>query len=238
MNQESIDESKLCIFCGKDESAGEMNVEHFVPRALWDKERPTSTKTAPAHVTCNKSFSDDNDYFRDVLVFEECENPHPEVVKLRNGTMKRKMEKRFGTIVKELKDLKERPVLTQSGIYLGTQPTFVIDTERMNRVLSNVVRGCFWQAAKRPFDPTTIIQVHDEKRMRHPALQAVIQGLPGDWNSFGDDVFGCRYRSCPELHEDFFVCLMVFYKRRHYLGVTAPKEVRDRISNEEGLPRI
>lgn len=44
-------------------------------------------------------------------------------------------------------------------MYLGHRPTFVIDTERMNRVVANVVRGCFWQSAKRPFDPTTIVQV-------------------------------------------------------------------------------
>lgn len=70
--------------------------------------------------------------------------------------------------------------------------------------------------------------------MREPVFQSLISGLPNDWSSFGYDVFGCRYRPCPELHRDFFVCLMVFYKWKPYLGITAPKEIRDKM----GMPRI
>src|SRR5438128_12449953 len=57
-----------CMFCGGDESLGLMNKEHFVPRALWAGKRPPGTITVPAHLSCNQSFSDDNDYFRTFLV--------------------------------------------------------------------------------------------------------------------------------------------------------------------------
>jgi hypothetical protein len=56
--------SNLCMFCGKDETFGPMNMEHFVPRGLWAGPRPSGTKTCPAHVECNKRFAEDSDYFR------------------------------------------------------------------------------------------------------------------------------------------------------------------------------
>ena len=62
---------QLCVYCGKDESFGKLTVEHFVPRCLWDKERPDGTLTVPAHEQCNKRYSADNDYFRDVLAISD-----------------------------------------------------------------------------------------------------------------------------------------------------------------------
>lgn len=67
---------KLCVFCGSDNSLGEMSIEHFVPQALSAAKRPQLTKTATAHKTCNEHFAADNEYFRDVLAIEEGAQGH------------------------------------------------------------------------------------------------------------------------------------------------------------------
>ncbi len=62
---------RLCMFCGEDQSKGPMSREHFVPQCLWDMGLPSLVLTLPAHVSCNQAFSDDNDYFRLVLAYDE-----------------------------------------------------------------------------------------------------------------------------------------------------------------------
>ena len=82
---------KLCMFCGKDESYGPLNTEHFVPRGLWAGPRPSGTNTCPAHVDCNKKFADDNDYFRLVIVSDEESLPHAEAQRVLDGPITKMM---------------------------------------------------------------------------------------------------------------------------------------------------
>ena len=68
---------ELCMFCGDQIPAGQLTMEHFVPKGLWEKGyRPNKMKTLPAHQACNQSFSGDNEYFRDVLVMENGVQQH------------------------------------------------------------------------------------------------------------------------------------------------------------------
>ena len=70
---------QLCMFCGDEIRPDELTMEHFVPKALWEKGRhPEKMKTLPAHKTCNQAFSDDNEYFRDVMAMEDGVQRHPE----------------------------------------------------------------------------------------------------------------------------------------------------------------
>jgi hypothetical protein len=219
---------KLCMFCAKDEFAGPMNTEHFVPRALWDQERPPLTKTLPAHESCNKKYMADNEYFRDILVFEDCDDPHPEIPKLRAGKISRKIQRRPGSISKTLDRVKLRPVVTRSGIFLGKKPSFVVNTKRMERVLKNVFKGCYYVANKKPLSPTTDVLIASDKLLLAPPIQKLIACLPKAWNHFGDDVFGCRYRGGEDDDGEFFACLMNFYRRKFYLGITITALFKER----------
>ena len=72
-----MDGSPLCMFCGGNESLGAMDREHFVPKCLWSGPRPDKTFVMPVHVACNRKYSDDSEYFRDVLVAQEGIQRHP-----------------------------------------------------------------------------------------------------------------------------------------------------------------
>ncbi len=201
----------LCVFCGKDESVGPMNAEHIVPKALWDGARPDRTKTVPAHVSCNKAFSDDIDLFRDVLALDAAATGHPEVQKLLNGKLKRKIEKRPGAI-----KLKTKPVVlpntTESGLYLGPAVFMQIDAGLLVRLLRNMARGLYYSEMVRlvPFDAEiAVIHLDNTNIIR---LGEFVRSL-GKTESFGDDVF--RYKR--EFEPGAMACVLEFYKTRRFL---------------------
>lgn len=98
----------------------------------------------------------------------------------------------------------------------------------MDRVLKNVLRGCFYVATKEPLPPTTDILIARDRELLAPPFHALIAHLPKAWNHFGDDVFGCRYRRGVDDDGDFFACLMNFYRRKFYLGLTVTTLFKDR----------
>ncbi len=83
--------NELCMFCGKEIDEAELTREHFVPKCLWEKgHRPIKTRTLPAHKSCNSSFSEDNDYFRDVLASEIGAEKNEAARLVQQGSLKRK----------------------------------------------------------------------------------------------------------------------------------------------------
>lgn len=211
---------KLCMFCGKGPRPGDkLTSEHFVPKCLWDKERPTLMRTVPAHRSCNGAFAADNEYFRDVLILEAGAHEHPEVIKLHQNSFQRKLTNQYGRVRSTLKDLSLRPAFSKGGLYLGHAPAFDCDWPRMIRVLQNVMRGIYFTVKKEPMplDMQFNISVpYDSPRNR----ELVEPMMP--WQGFGDDVFACRYGFNTE-YPGSIACLMKFYQYRMFLGFAMPK---------------
>ena len=88
MRKESGNESRLCMFCCKGPECGQMSREHFVPKGLWADARPQFTKTVPAHRKCNEAWAHDNEY---LVICLSWTIVHPEILKLYDGKMKRKL---------------------------------------------------------------------------------------------------------------------------------------------------
>lgn len=222
---------KLCMFCGKDESFGPMNREHFAFRGLWAGPRPDKTRTLPAHVSCNAEFAEDNEYFRDVLAMEASPKQHPEVERLQHGKLKRKLRKQPGSVSKTLKNLRLVPQFTPSGLYVGFAPAFEVDWPRMERVLQNVVKGIYYTAVGEPLPQECIIGVIAlNSRAIVEKCRPAIDQMVG-WQSFGDDVFMCRYvtgRSVPRI-----ACLMQFYRRRFFFGQAMTKRLIEEIESRQ-----
>jgi hypothetical protein len=184
------------MFCCGDESdasLGPLNKEHFVPKCLWENNRPPFTRTVLAHTMCNAALSKDNEYFRDVLVFEAGADVHPEVRKLRQGKISRKFTEAPGDIAKTLKDIAILPVETQSGIYVEQAPAFLADRTRIDRVLYNVMRGIFYSVNKQPMPMDWRYGIKRLEEIRSEDLEEVNAQTPPEWHTFGDDVFACRY---------------------------------------------
>lgn len=215
---------RLCMFCGLDESFGEMDREHFVPSCLWAKgSRAPKMRPLPAHTACNRSSSSDNEYFRDVLVSQASVGSHPEVIRLRAGEMRRKLRNRTGAIVKTYKRLREVPQFTASGIYVGHAPVFEVDWPRMERVLQNIVRGIYYAAVGAPLPADCIIRVISVTTEESATRIRPIVDCMCDWQGFGDDVFACRYVTSATF-PNVIKCLMRFYRKSLFFGEAIPAD--------------
>jgi hypothetical protein len=211
------------MFCGDDKSRGQMSMEHFVPQGLWDGPLPRFMKTCPAHRACNQAYSQDNEYFRDVLVSEEGAKQHPEVQKLYSGKIKRKLLKQPGSLRRIFQDIGMRPVFTIGNVYIGHHPAFQVDWDRMKRVIKNVMRGIHYTTQQRPLPLTWKLGVLREEEIDHEGLQGLFGKMVPNWENFGDDVFGCRYFFA----DTSMAALMQFYRRRTFFGWAWSPELYD-----------
>jgi hypothetical protein len=194
-----------------------MNMEHFVPKCLWAGRRPEKTLTVPAHVACNSQFADDNEYFRTVIAFDDSCRVHPEAKRVLGGPVRRMMRNRPGHFLRQAKDYARRPRVTEMGLYLGYQPSFTIDTARIERVLQNVVKGLFYAVMGKPLAQGRVIRIDSVGDLMDENTRFFV-GRMGPVLHFGDDVFACRY-TYPEDKEDI-ACLMAFYRHKMYFATT------------------
>ncbi len=229
-------ENPLCMFCGDEIMKPDLTREHFVPKGLWPKgSRPLGVKTCPAHRSCNSGFSGDNEYFRDVMALEEGADHHPAIRDLREGTLRRKIDERAGSIAKTLKNLRMRPARTLSGIVLPSQPSFELDWERIKRVICNVMKGVFYVCTKQPMPQNFIFSVSDANLANNQwDINAAKMMVP--WQSFGDSVFRCRYVVSQRNPIEKIACLMQFYEHRLFIGEAIAPEVIDNSNDDLFVP--
>lgn len=224
---------KLCMFCGGGPELGKMNREHFVPRNLWSGARPRFTKSHWAHVACNGACSQDDEYFRDVLLSQESIDRHPEARAVVNGPLRRTIERAPRKASKTFKNLGLRAAVTPAGIYVGERPCFDVEWSRMERVLQKVVKGIFCESQKRLVPQDCRIRVGRAQALINAGLCGIFESL-GPWVGFGDDVFACRYRR-DSRNADMMICLMAFYRFSYFYGLVVPSDVRP-FFNGHALP--
>jgi hypothetical protein len=193
-----------------------MTREHFVPQCLWADNRPTFTKTVPAHKICNAALSADNEYFRDVLVLKADDNPHPEIVKLRAGAFSRKIDKKPGEVAAMLARAQTFPTINQNGLFIGNQEYLPVDRQRIDRVLYNAMRGVYCLVNKEPMPLDWHWGITRLDEFPDDALIEFCNAMKPEWHTFGDDVFACRYVFNYETGG--MQCLLRFYGRYIYAG--------------------
>lgn len=226
---------ELCMFCGHDRTHGKMSREHFVPKGLWAGPRPNRTVTLPAHVACNNRFAADNEYFRNALASHHTADAHPEAKRLLEGKIRRELEKNPAKARKFFKNIRMVNVQTPSGLYLGQAPAFEVDPMRMERVLKNIVRGVFYVHRGYPLPPDVPLKVNPGDEHILSMAAPLIDKMPPKWRHFGDDVFACRYLIDARF-KTFIACLMVFYRRISYFGLSMPPELAEERRNASPPP--
>lgn len=210
------------MFCGKGKEAGPLSKEHFVPRGLWGGIRPPFTKTVPAHVECNGRYAEDNEYFRMVMAQEIGAIGHQEARQVYEGPLVRMANNRPGQLLRQANDFAFRPLTTPMGIYLGYQPTFTIDLRRIERVLQNVVKGMFYSLTEKRLGDDRSILVWGVGEILDENTRYFVDRMVG-WQSFGDDVFMCRYGFAEGMKD--IACLMRFYRCRTFFAASLRAKV-------------
>jgi hypothetical protein len=101
--------------------------------------------------------------------------------------------------------------MTETGLFLGYQPSFTIDWQRIDRVLKNIIKGIFYALTSEPLAQDRLIRVYRiEGDLLDKSTRYVVDRM-GPWRSFGDDVFMCRYVFKEGM--DDIACLLRFLRQ-------------------------
>ena len=132
---------ELCIYC--QAHAKETN-DHVPPRGLFREPRPSNLITVPACFQCNNSFSADDAYFLNLaLDWGASETSDGQaVVDKRLRSMKREKDRNVWKSI--LRSFQAVEVQSPSGLYLADSFTFALNTPRLLRTVSRIIRGLYF----------------------------------------------------------------------------------------------
>ncbi len=135
-----------CVYCGKNFPE---TMDHIPPKSLFPSPRPDNLITVPCCELCNKSFEENDGYFRNVIVANERVAMQPEARKLV-----KKLIRSFGRPqgfkkVKEWRSrLKLAEVQTTGGIFAGIKPIYEIESDRIRSVIDRITKGLYFKKEK------------------------------------------------------------------------------------------
>jgi hypothetical protein len=133
--------------------------------------------------------------------------------------MKRKIAS--GRMMKVLKNVGMQEVKSPGGIILGRAPAFEVNQAAMDRALQNVMRGIYFSLNETPLAQDCEFRIRMEQGDNLRVFQREIDAMV-PWQSFGDDVFACRYLFDVNVPGSMN-CLLAFYRQRVFYGWACPR---------------
>jgi hypothetical protein len=225
-----------CVYCGRNR---ELTDDHIPPKDLFAKPRPYNLITVPACLTCNKSASKDDEYFRMRLCLNDAARGHPDV----NGNLPsifRSLDRpqARGLRTSLLADWRNVEVKSSGGLYLGRRSAFQVDMKRIFRVVARIVKGLYFHETGNIFcsdhgvrvisnetlseqDPDTIAEF--KSTILQPLVAAPLK-------SIGNRTFAYRY--CLTDVPSVSGWGLVFYDRVQFVALTGPKSEIDAVRED------
>lgn len=151
-----------CYLCG---AVGLYEDEHVFPRCLFSN-RTSNILTLPACSNCNRSYSSDDEYFRDFIAWY-ARLPGPMQTSSLLESSIRGIHRRPARLADEMDRTLRIQVWTDGGPKVGK--TF--DADRINRVLQRIVQGLYYQYAKSRMPDGTVF-------LPETPLMTTEKGLP------------------------------------------------------------
>ena len=212
-----------CVYCG---STTQITREHVFPKNLFPPPRPRNLITVPACESCNKSYDQDDEYFRAFVVTAGVEDPTGRKMwdeKVFGPTLRRspKLKK---TLVDSLRKVEYK---SPGGIYLGERREIRFGRSRVNRIIEKSVRGLYMHHLGRALRSQSTFRIIFNPKLKN--LEAVVADC-GPPIRIGDgNVVQCRFAYVPESPEQSLWWLM-FYGTTHVIVLVNAEE-------PEGSPR-
>lgn len=226
-----VKEIKTCIFCGKLADTR----EHIPARNLYKDIGKLNPITVPSCSECNKNFSKDEEYFRNVMTSIQYENSISAGA-LFETTVKRSMQRKPSLGFSIFNQMSLIDIYCPSGVYMGRKTAWKLTQEdhgRIFRVLDKYIKGLFFHR----FDET----VPADWIIKHVWLMPKNEEMLGKaakefkWVILNENIFIYGFNSVPKTHQSLW-CL-VFYGRPFFFSFvldpkTAKKADRKYLKND------
>lgn len=187
----------VCAYCGK---YGPVSRDHIPPKNLFPKPRTADLITVPACEQCHSGSSKDDDYFRAALLTSELFEGNPEAERSMNELQRSLSERKGRRFLSLLVSSIEKVDVwsPQGSIYLGKKDAFRIDRERINAVLSRIIRGLYFHEMGHPVPQDYKVMVELQPQV-NPKLRETVASI--SFNSpkvVGGGAFGYFFQRVDE----------------------------------------
>ena len=228
---------KFCVYCGSRKR--KLTRDHIPPKCLFAT-LPQNAITVPSCYKCNKSASEDDEYFRLVCAGNYNEYTHPEQEKLvpkfirsldrkakriaaSRGKQEVGLSEKLSAANSMFKDSRQVYIKNTTGII---EPTgaIPINVSRVKQVATRIIKGLIWKEHGERLPETYTMNIHldgfhylngnpsnvDHKQME--LLNATKRKQP---TIVGNDVFA--YWNLPTMEDKFAgAWILEFYKQTRF----------------------
>ena len=216
---------KKCIYayCGQD---GIVTRDHIPPKNLFPSPRPSDLITVPCCFSCHEGWSDDDEYFRAMILSSELTESHPDAVKATETflqSLRRPQHEKFLSQIWSSMHYYVN-VYTKSKLYLGVRPAIKYERDRMDRVITRIVRGLFFKETGNVFPGTPSIITAMSDQISDKMVE-IIQSVKNfrPWVSAGNTVFKYTVAFVPE-DQRYSQWVMFFYNRLPIIVLVQPED--------------
>ena len=136
----AMSEEPYCVYCGLRPG---ITRDHVPPKSFFPKPRPSDLITIPACGSCNKDAGKDEELFLATFMFGEA-GVSPAGKRLWNEKLHRMYRKNKGLRRRIANSLHDVEIVTPSGLYIGRGLGVRLENERLEKVVSKIVRGLYY----------------------------------------------------------------------------------------------
>ncbi len=219
---------KLCAYCGRITTDWDM--DHPVPQCLWDgTPLPNRMVTVRCCGRCNRYWSLHDGYFRSIMAMWAKDGSHPLLEQMIKGSIKNHVSKDNALSNDIFGSLQMVPMTTATGLYVGDQPSFRFNRQRVDAIFGKIARGLFFHIHGKPVPATYHVTVRCDPRMTYEIdTQSLLAQLKPEFNTFGegDSVFVGKRAYQPD-KPDMNMFYFVIYKSIQALVFIAPPQPND-----------
>jgi hypothetical protein len=216
----------ICVYCGIREGATK---DHVPPKSLFSKPRP-SLVTVPCCKTCQSGQSLDDEYFVRTVVMRKDVAEHPAAASVLD-TVHRSFTKphKAGFTRALLESMKEVPVYSPGGIYLGDATSYDVDLQRLCRVIERITRGLYFHEFEDRLSDLQrcVVYALDGFSLASPDIDASVrrildQAVLGKSRIFGNKVFTYWVQRLDESPMPSTLWAFLVYSRVVFIAFTLP----------------
>lgn len=192
-----------CIFCGKSADTKEhIPAKHFF-KGIPDKD----LITVPSCSGCNKGFQKDEDFFRQFWVSMLMDRSN-QAKQLMNNEVSRSIIRKPSLGHQMFSQMQLVSLYTKSGLFKGKGTRYQIsdsDQERIDRVVSKMVRGLFFEEFKQPLPAGWAVKIIWITPKAEQELKLVELAQTLKWNVIKEDTFAYGVDYVPKTYQSIWI---------------------------------
>ena len=221
----AISSAEKCLFCKEPANTK----DHIPPKNLFPRPRPALI-TVPACFDCNNGHSQDDAFFRNVLLNDDRIRNLPQanaLVKAYERSLRRPQA--TGLAVSMLRNRIRFPLISPQGIYQGEGTALQSDFKRERKVLTRIMKGLFYHEFRRAHPEKNSISVFSSNNMGHgkdvvnTVLEMISYIKEENKKTIGNNIFSYGW-AVTEDHSDGTFWVLTFFKTVPFFIYSVPSQ--------------